>query len=139
MTAVDISSNAIEKAKARIFSVDPVAARRITWMRHDLTEWLPRPRSFDLVTSHFMHLADPERSTLFRGLAEAVAPGGTLLIVGHDVAGDAEHGHLVELTFTVDQVVELLDGLEVQVAETRPRESQDGHSMRDVVVRATRM
>jgi SAM-dependent methyltransferase len=146
VTGVDISTNALDKARAAAEAHDPAAAARIQWEQHDLTSWLPSARSYDLVSSQFMHLPEPSRSTLFRGLAAAVAPGGTLLIVAHDVSGLDEadhHAHLTELMFGVDDVLAAIDGesLTVEVAESREREAAPaaGESrMRDIVVRATR-
>lgn len=147
VTGVDIAVNALEKARVRAESADPSAAARITWEQHDLAEWAPQPRSFDLVTSQFMHLPEPIRSELFRSLAAAVAPGGTLLIVGHDIS-EAEMGehrsHMRSMMFTSDDVLAAIDGegLRVDVAESRARQitGADGAAatVRDVVVRATR-
>ena len=134
VTGVYISKNALDKARVRAEAVGV----SVTWEQHDLTEWTPEPRSFDLVTAHFMHLADPARGALFRALAAAVAPGGTLLVVGHDVTGHEEHrDHMADLMFGVDDVLAAIDGegLRVEVAESRLR---SGGELRDVVVRATR-
>src|ERR1700712_2364692 len=85
VTGVDIAANALAKARARVEDADPLAATRIVWEQHDITDWVPELDAFDLVSSQFMHLPEPQRSSLFRSLAAAIAPGGTLLIVGHDV------------------------------------------------------
>jgi 2-polyprenyl-3-methyl-5-hydroxy-6-metoxy-1,4-benzoquinol methylase len=145
VTGVDIAVNALDKARARAEVVDEDAASRIRWEQHDLTDWAPEKREFDLVTAHFMHLADPERSTLFRSLAAAVAPGGSLLIVGHDLSGvQDQRAHMTPLMFGVDDVLEAIAGeeLRVEVAESRERTvvASDGSqtAMRDVVVRASR-
>ncbi|MFZ4894761.1 class I SAM-dependent methyltransferase [Plantibacter sp. Mn2098] len=155
VTGVDISSNALAKARARCEAVDDVAAARIRWEQHDLTEWQPAARSYDLVSSHFMHLAEPARTTLFRSLAAAVAPGGTLLIVGHDVSesdDESHRGHLEALMFGIEDVLGAIDGegLRVEVAESRIRtarvtpgaDAEHHHDaaapMRDIIVRATR-
>jgi SAM-dependent methyltransferase len=146
VTAVDISVNAVKKARLRAESLDPDAAERIDWQRHDLTEWAPSPASFDLVSSQFMHLPPPHRDALFRALAAAVAPGGTLLIVGHDASDSDEsgrHEHLQQLMFTSDDVLRAIDdsGLKVEVAESRAREADPKHghgTVRDVVVTAKR-
>jgi SAM-dependent methyltransferase len=139
VTGVDIAINALEKARARTESIDASAAARIDWQQHDLTEWAPEPKVYDLVSSQFMHLPEPARSELFRSLAAAVAPGGTLLIVGHDVSDDEEHrAHLPELMFSVDDILAAIEGegLSVEVSESRERHSVP--AMRDVVVRASR-
>ncbi|MCU1528542.1 MAG: methyltransferase type 12 [Frondihabitans sp.] len=142
VTGIDIAVNALDKARARVESVDRSAAARIDWQQHDLTAWAPDPESFDLVSSQFMHLPEPARGTLFRALAAAVAPGGTLLIVGHDVsvADGAHPAHFLSLMFDVDDVVAAIDGegLRVDVAEVRARAAGGGEALRDVVVRATR-
>jgi SAM-dependent methyltransferase len=145
VTAVDIATNALEKARERAESVVSAAAARIQWVQQDLTAWSPQPETYDLVSAQFMHLPQPHRSALFRSLAAAVAPGGTLLIVGHDASDldldPDEHGaRLDELMFTADDVVTDLDGtLRIEVAESRRRQPGAGHGltsvMRDVVVR----
>lgn len=149
VTGVDIAVNALEKARARAESVDPSAAARIEWQQRDLTAWSPGPRSFDLVSSQYMHLPEPTRTTLFRSLAAAVAPGGTLLIVGHDLTDQDHEGgehrdHHRELMFGVDDVLAAIEGaqLRVEVAESRSRRHDAAHdgatTVRDVVVKATR-
>ena len=134
VTGVDISQNALDKAAERAGE----AGVDVTWELHDLLDWAPTPKSFELVTAHFMHLAEPERGVLFRSLAAAVAPGGSLLIVGHDVTGHDEHrAHMAALMFGVGDVLAAIDGqgLNVVVAESRERATG---GLRDVVVRATR-
>jgi thioredoxin reductase/SAM-dependent methyltransferase len=145
VTGTDIAEAALAKAARRAEGVDPDAAARITWERHDVTSWAPEPAAFDLVSAQFMHLADPERATLFRALAAAVAPGGTLLVVGHDLTDDPERmSHRRDLMFTVDDVLAAIDGqgLVVEVAVSRERAATSAHDgsgpMRDVVVRAHR-
>ncbi|WP_209561024.1 SAM-dependent methyltransferase [Frigoribacterium sp. PvP032] len=147
VTAIDIAQSALDKAAARAAEVDEEAAARITWEQHDLAEWAPAPRSVDLVSSQFMHLADPVRAALFRSLAEAVAPGGTLLVVGHDLsdltAGAGRHGKEV-LMFTIDDVLAAIPDADwtIEVAESRARQvsatSGGTTTVRDVVVKATR-
>ncbi|WP_280493387.1 class I SAM-dependent methyltransferase [Nocardia asiatica] len=83
VTAVDVSETALARARAN-------AARRelpseIDWQRHDLDHTFPSGR-FDLVTAQYLHsplAVDGERTRILRRAAEAVAPGGLLLIVGH--------------------------------------------------------
>lgn len=148
VTGIDIAMNALNKARARAESTDPDAAARIAWQQRDLTVWSPEPRSYDLVSSQFMHLSDPTRTMLFRSLAAAVAPGGTLLIVGHD-ASDLDSGahrpHFPALMFGVEDVLAAIEGeqLRVEVAESRARQATvaDGSTttVRDVVVKAIRV
>jgi SAM-dependent methyltransferase len=147
VTGVDISANALDKARSRIELADRSAAELIRWEQHDLSEWLPRAQSFDLVSSHFMHLPEPVRGRLFRSLAAAVAPGGTLLIVGHDVSDTNSGLHRAdhpELMFGASDVLTAIESerLSVAVAESRERHVTGGHDtatvMRDIVVKAVR-
>src|SRR6201999_233202 len=80
VTAVDFSATALARGakEAAAQGLD----ERISWQQADLTSWSPEDQ-FDLVSAQFMHLPTPERTALFARLAAAVAPGGTLLIVGH--------------------------------------------------------
>ena len=50
-----------------------------------MENWTPPPGGFDLVTMLYLQLPRPARSAAIALAASAVAPGGTLLIVAHDV------------------------------------------------------
>ncbi|MFC0624445.1 class I SAM-dependent methyltransferase [Kribbella deserti] len=60
----------------------------VEWVEADLSVWEPG-RQFDLVTTHYAHPAMPQLEFYDR-IAEWVAPGGTLLIVGHLHTGSAD-------------------------------------------------
>ena len=82
VVAVDIAENALRRARAAAGEL----ADRIDFQRHDLTRTFPDGR-FDLVSAHFLHSPIGwDRNTLLRRAAEAVAPGGMLLIVDHGEA-----------------------------------------------------
>ncbi|HEX7354436.1 MAG TPA: class I SAM-dependent methyltransferase [Mycobacteriales bacterium] len=141
VTGVDISSVALERAAAQAKE----RGLEVSWVHLDLSRD-EAPGTYDLVSSHFVHLPLDRRPTLFAHLAAAVAPGGTLLVVGHDPS-DAESGvarpHLEEAAWTPDEVVGALGpGWQVEVAEARPRRArhQDGPevTVHDAVVRARR-
>jgi hypothetical protein len=113
----------------------------------DLTVDPPEPESYDLVSAHFMHLPTVERRALYQHLAAAVAPGGTLLLVGHhphDLETTMGRPHLPGMFFTAEQLAADLDPAvwEVQVCDARPRPATDpdGHdvTIRDAVLRARR-
>ncbi|MFB9678946.1 FAD-dependent oxidoreductase [Streptosporangium vulgare] len=81
VTATDISGVALERAARHAASAD--VADRVDWQRHDLGASFPEGL-FDLVSAHFLHSpGDMPREKILRTAASAVAPGGTLLIVGH--------------------------------------------------------
>ncbi len=78
VTATDVSQTACDRIVARAGDL-PVTAER-----HDLTETFPAGE-FDLVTASFLHSPNPDfpRTAILRRAAAAVAPGGTLLVLGH--------------------------------------------------------
>ena len=89
VTAFDVSQVALEKAAQH--AVAAGVADRITWERVDLSAWTGEPPTYDLVSAQFMYLDQPALATLYRQLGEAVASGGTLLLVGHHPV-DERHG-----------------------------------------------
>jgi SAM-dependent methyltransferase len=150
VTGVDLSEVALARARGQAGLEDPEVAARIDWVHADLTAERPTPRSFDLVSAQFLQLPDPARSALFTGLAAAVAPGGTLLIVGHhpsDLNTHVRRPPLPGLFYTAEELAHLVDGSwEVIASEARPRPVPDpatdaaGHSVlvHDTVFQATR-
>jgi SAM-dependent methyltransferase len=86
VTAVDISGVALQRAAEHAREDDTDVAARITWIRHDLITWDPGLHHYDLVTAQYLQLPSAIRPAVLGRLAAAVAPGGTLLIVGHHVA-----------------------------------------------------
>lgn len=92
VTAADISTEALARAAER--STKSASPNQVQWVEADLSAWEPS-RDFDLVTTHYAHPAMPQLAFYAR-LAAWVAPGGTLLIVGHLHTPDTashEHGH----------------------------------------------
>ncbi len=138
VTAVDASRTALDRGAAE-------AARRgldVTWVEADLRTWAPSQR-YDLVTSHYLH-AEGER--WWRPLAQAVAPGGTLLVVGHDPSdldGPVPRPHLARLGHTADEVAADLDpadwaSIEPQVLERTIEHDGVAVTVRDAVLVARR-
>lgn len=143
VTAVDFSATALERAAKEAASQG--LDERISWVRADLTAWAPEGQ-FDLVSAQFMHLPTPERTALFARLAAAVAPGGTLLIVGHhpsDLDTEARRPPVPDMFFTAESIAATLDdGWDPVVTDARPRTAAlpDGRevSIRDAVLVARR-
>ncbi|GAA2102549.1 class I SAM-dependent methyltransferase [Streptomyces albiaxialis] len=81
VTAADLSRVALDRAAAH--AAEARVADRIDWQHHDLGSSFPSG-SYDLVSALFFHsLHDMPRERILRRAADAVAPGGVLLIVGH--------------------------------------------------------
>ena len=60
------------------------AGLEVEWLERDLFAWAPPPRSFELVVIVYLHLPPDERTPVYTQAAAAVAPGGRLVVVGHD-------------------------------------------------------
>lgn len=163
VTAVDVSAVALERAAGR--AAESEAGHRVTWLQRDLETWAPDVQ-FDLVSAQFLHSTEMPWQRSHRIAADAVRPGGTLLVVGHHPDGlppwashrnsshgpdapdgQAPGGHGTGRYFTPGQLVAEL-GIappewDVEVAESREREATgpDGQMaiLADAVVRATRL
>lgn len=89
VTAADISAQALARAAQRAAGSD--VSERVRWVEADLTAWEPGTL-FDLVMTHYAHPAMPQLAFYDR-ICRWVAPGGTLLIVGHLHTAATAHGH----------------------------------------------
>ncbi|SEH03980.1 Methyltransferase domain-containing protein [Nonomuraea solani] len=139
VTAADISAEALARAAGHAAASG--AAGRLRWVEADLGAWSP-DTTFDLVMTHYAHPAMPQLEFYDR-IAEWVAPGGTLLIVGHLHTHDATGHHPpAEASATAEGITARLDGTEWEVvtAEEHLR-TMPGRPvpLHDVVVRATRL
>jgi SAM-dependent methyltransferase len=140
VTGVDFSEVALANAQR-------LAAERgveVEWTAADLREWEPAGETYDLVAVLYLQLPAAERRVVLARAAEAVAPGGTLLVVGHDLRNlDGGHGGPKDpaVLLTPDEVAAELPGLVVEKAGRvlRPVETDEGEVQAiDTLVRATR-
>ncbi len=139
-TGVDFSTVGLEKARRL------AAARNVTaeWVAADLVGYVPERAAFDLVLVCYLHVPAGQRRPILRAAAEAVAPGGTFLLVGHDRANsDRGYGGPSDpaVAYTAAEIVADLGGLQVVRAEQveRPvQEDGEEHVALDVVVCAVR-
>jgi SAM-dependent methyltransferase len=144
---VDVSAVAIDRARAQAEELDPSVAGRLDWRRVDLLAEPDLPAGLDLVSAQFLHLPEPEHSTVFRSLATLVGVGGSLLVVAHDPS-DLHSGvgrpHQADLFHTPQEIAALLDDAwDVRVCESRPRveRTSDGRDVKisDAVLHAVRI
>ena len=147
VTGSDVSRVALERAAAH---TPPELASLITWSRMDLTTWEPSAR-YDLVSAqfvlHFPSALHAERDRLFARLASAVAPGGSLIVVGHsvlDMGTTIPRPPDTSLFFTADDLAAQLDpsAWVIKTAENQPRPwKHDGQDvlLHDAVLRAQRL
>jgi 2-polyprenyl-3-methyl-5-hydroxy-6-metoxy-1,4-benzoquinol methylase len=81
VTGADFSANGL--ARAARHAAEAGVADRTDWWQVDARTFASGGRSYDLVTTHFLHPPDGGMPAVAARLAEAVAPGGHLLVVGH--------------------------------------------------------
>ena len=115
---------------------------RVEWVRGDVDSWSPPEAAYDLVTAHFLHPTAEQRGRLVARLAAAVAPGGTLLWVGHPYDAERAAHWGADRFCSAAEVAAGLDAAEweVLVAAARPRTGSDDahHHLADEVLRARR-
>ena len=140
VTAVDFSRVGLARAAG-------LAAGRgvsVDWVHADLLAYRPAPGRFDLVLIAYIQLPADRLTTLARTAATALAPGGTLLAVGHDRDNlDRGHGGPKDpgVLWTPQIVTAGLDGLTVLQAEQVDRVVTTPEGERtaiDTLVRAIR-
>ncbi len=138
VTAVDFSAAGLDKGRRL------AAARRvqIDWVLADVLDFEPEPAAFDLVLVAYLQLPAPSLDRVLRHAVSALAPGGTLLAVGHDVTNLAEGVGGPQdpaLLHTPEQITGALSGLTVQRAErVRRPAGEEGREAIDTLVRAVR-
>jgi SAM-dependent methyltransferase len=122
VTGADFSANGL--ARAARHAEEAGVADRTDWWQVDARGFAAGDRSYDLVTSHFLHPPDGGMVAVTTRLAGAVAPGGHLLVVGHapsEVFTQLSDSHRRAMFTAADLVPGLPAGFEVLVAEQRPR------------------
>jgi SAM-dependent methyltransferase len=141
VTAVDFSSAALAHARSTAGAAGPDVAGRVDWVEADLASWTPQPGRYDLAACLYVHVAASVEE-MVRRIGAGVAPGGTLLLVGHrpvDPATGAATSAAGQVQVSVETAVAALDRdrWEVDVAEDRPRAAA-GTGV-DAVIRARRL
>jgi SAM-dependent methyltransferase len=153
VTAADISTEALSRASERA-AKGRAAPERVRWVEADLSVWEPG-KQFDLVTTHYAHPAMPQLA-FYERISGWVAPGGTLLIVGHLHTSETPgHGHSQEqlghghnppegVSVTAASITVGLDATQWDIVTAdepiRTLTNREGRTVQldDVVVRATR-
>lgn len=138
VTGVDFSEVAIARARARA-ERDGIP---VDFSCADLLTYGPEPAAFDLVLLLYFHIPAPGRQCVLEKASSALAPGGTFLLVGHDltniakgVGGPSNPG----LLYTPDQIASELLDLEIEKATTVLRDVHgNDRDAIDALVRARR-
>src|ERR671923_2470541 len=80
VTAVDFSSAALALGRSTAEAMG--IAERIDWIEGDLATWTAQAAHYDLVICLYVHIAGSVKE-MVQWMATAVAPGGTLFMIGH--------------------------------------------------------
>ena len=88
VTAVDFSRVGIEKGRSRSES----EGLAVDWVLEDAYRYRPPGGSFDLVLIAHFHPRPADRERVFARAAEALVPGGRLLVLGRHVADIGRDG-----------------------------------------------
>src|SRR4029077_13091541 len=109
----------------------------VDWVLADLRNYEPDRKAFDLVLVLFVHLPPEERRSLLAGAGHALAPGGTLLIAGHDVENlgtGAPGPSRPEVLYTPETIAAELEGCEVVRAERLRRPAGEATAVDTLVL-----
>jgi SAM-dependent methyltransferase len=137
VTAVDFSAVALDRARRSA----ALAGVEVSWVLADLLAWEPERRSFDLVALVYLHLPREDRRRVYAAAAEAVAPGGRLFVLGHDLANltDGSGGPQdPAVLFTASEIAADLGDFETERAGRVVRVGAAGRRTIDAVVVARR-
>ncbi len=148
VTGADISAAALAAATDR--AANRGLSGRVKWVEADLTTWEPG-RCWDLVVTSYAH-SQTGQLAFYQRLGSWVAPGGTLLIVGHlhnshnSRHGDhhgSSSGHPEHATATRSGIAELFQSPDWRIDasyDTTRAVQAGGRTMplHDVIVRAHR-
>jgi SAM-dependent methyltransferase len=118
VTAVDFSAVGIERGRGGAQS----RGVQVRWVVADLQTWDLGTQVWDLVAHVYLHWPTAQREPFLARVAASVAPGGHLVVVGHDRT-NIEHGHGgpqdPDVLTTPDEQRALFDAAGLEVVEAR--------------------
>ncbi|MGL5819390.1 MAG: class I SAM-dependent methyltransferase [Phycicoccus sp.] len=128
-TGLDFSAAGLAKGRA-------LAARAgadVRWVQQDVTVWAS-DQQYDLVLLAYLQVSRTQRQAVVAAAAAAIAPGGSLVVVGHDVRNLAEGvggPQDAALLWTPDDVD--VPGFTARRQETAERPTEAGTALDTVV------
>ena len=140
VTAVDFSEAAVKNGRE-------LAKRQgltINWKVADLTAYIPDRESFDFVCLFYLHMPKEPFRRVLNNAAAALRPGGTFLVVGHDLSNLTEGvggPQNPEILYTHRDITAILDFMEIEYAGKERNIGDHGNSGKgktqiDCVIRA---
>ncbi|MQA62561.1 MAG: methyltransferase domain-containing protein [Actinophytocola sp.] len=115
VTAVDFSPVGLDRAR-RLAAANDVD---VTFVLADVLTWQPQRACYDLVLISYLQLPAGQLRSVLNGAVAALAPGGTLLVIGHDRDnltrgyGGPQDG---DVLYSVDDLLGAVAGLRVEKA-----------------------
>ena len=143
VTAVDFSRVGLDQAR-KLSATRGVDDGQVDWVVADLDDYRPAREAFDLVLMAYFQVGAALRAKVLARAATALAPGGTLLVVGHDLTNLAEGvggPRYPEVLYTPEGITAELPGLRiVRAGRVRRAVEHDGSPATaiDTLVRAER-
>jgi len=133
VTGLDWSSVGLGKAE----QLASAAGVSVSWTHADVLSWRPAG-SYDLVLLAYLQLSRSERQMALSIAASVTAPGGSLLVVAHDLtnlAGGVGGPQNPDVLWTLDEVA--VPGFAAARREVAVRPTPAGNAL-DTVVRLVR-
>ncbi len=131
VTAVDFSRVGLERAASHATEL----GLELDCVHVDLYDYSPPAGRFDLALIAYMHPQTDKRAAVFAAAAEAVAPGGHLLVTGFDVTDPHEGGGPADpdRRFSPKRLSGAFPGIELERCERVTREQQTPEGLRRAV------
>ncbi|MFJ3216452.1 class I SAM-dependent methyltransferase [Kitasatospora sp. NPDC086801] len=90
VTGLDYSAVALERAERLTADLPDEVADRLTWRHGDARTFDAPAAGYDLILVAYLQVPAQDRRAALRRAAAALAPGGTLLVIGHDLSNLTE-------------------------------------------------
>ncbi|MGI5207626.1 class I SAM-dependent methyltransferase [Spirillospora sp. CA-108201] len=124
VAAVDFSAVGLERARSLAVRRLGDHAERLRLVKADLREYSPARHAADLVIVAYLQVGERVRRRALRAAADAVAPGGLLLVVAHD-SDNLVHGfggpQDPAVLYTAQDAASDIAGSGLQVLRAEPR------------------
>jgi len=143
VTAVDFSRVGLDRGR-RLSAVRGVPGPQVDWVQADLSDYRPEPGAYQLALISYLQSTPEVRSAALAAAAAALAPGGTVLVLGFDLANLTEgtgRPSNPDVLYTPEAVCAALPGLRILRAERIRRDVHTATGLKtsvDTVVRAVR-
>jgi SAM-dependent methyltransferase len=143
VTAVDFSRVGLEKGR-KLSAARGVDEAQVDWIVADLRDYEPERGAYDLALIAYLQVGPSLRAAVLARAAAALAPGGTMFVVGHDLTNLTEGAggpQDADVLYTPEAVRAELPGLRVvragRVHRTVERDGATATAV-DTLVRAVR-